>query len=78
MSATIFSNAAGAGITARDKRVALFELFGWLKHFREQRQRENLSQKDLLKKELILLGWAVVGVFFFMGFLFLLAWIFGR
>jgi len=58
--------------------LALFELFGWLKYFREQRQRGNLSQAQLLKKELKLIVWGIVGVFVLMGFLFALAWIFGR
>ena len=58
--------------------MALGELFHWLKYFREQRQRENLSQAQLLKKELKLIGLALVGVAVVMGFLFLLAWIFAR
>jgi hypothetical protein len=58
--------------------LALFELFGWLKYFNEQRHRENLSRAELLKKELLLIALAIVGVFVLMGFLFFLAWIFGR
>jgi hypothetical protein len=58
--------------------LALFELFGWLKYFREQRQRENLSQAQLLKKELLLLGYAVLGIAVLIGFLFALVWIFTR
>ena len=58
--------------------MALFELFGWLKHFREQRRRENLSQGELLKKELRLLAYTILGVFVVMGFLIGLAWIFTR
>jgi hypothetical protein len=58
--------------------LALFELFGWLKYFREQRRRENLSQRELLKKELLLLAYAILGVFVVMGFLIGLAWIFTR
>jgi hypothetical protein len=56
--------------------LALFELFGLLKHFREKRLSERLSQ--LLKEELLLLAYAVLGVFAVMGFLFVLAWIFTR
>ena len=58
--------------------MALFELFGWLKYFREQRRQENLSQRELLKKELLLLAYAILGVFVVMGFLIGLAWIFTR
>jgi hypothetical protein len=58
--------------------LALFELFGWLKYFREQRHRENLSQAKLLKKELLLLVYAILGIFVLFGFLFALAWIFAR
>jgi hypothetical protein len=58
--------------------LALFELFGWLKCFRERRRRENLIQRELLKKELRLLAYAILGVFIVMGFLIGLAWIFTR
>jgi polyferredoxin len=58
--------------------LALFELFGWLKYFREQRRQENLSQRELLNKELLLLAYAILGVFVVMGFLIALAWIFTR
>jgi len=58
--------------------LALFELFGWLKHFREQRKRENLSQSQLLKKELLMLAYAILGIFVLIGFFFALVWIFGR
>jgi hypothetical protein len=58
--------------------LALFELFGLLKHFREQRLRENLSQRGLLKRELLLLAYAILGVFVVVGFFFLLVWIFTR
>jgi hypothetical protein len=58
--------------------LALSELFGWLKYFREQRHRENLSRAELLKNELVLVAFAILGVFVLMGFLFALAWIFGR
>ena len=50
--------------------MALVELFGWLKYFREQRRRENLDQRGLLKKELKLLAYAMLGVFVVMGFFF--------
>ncbi|HEY6268577.1 MAG TPA: hypothetical protein VIX11_09795 [Candidatus Acidoferrum sp.] len=58
--------------------MALFELFGWLKYFREQRLQENLTQKDLLKKELLLIAYAILGIFVLIGFLFALVWIFGK
>jgi hypothetical protein len=54
--------------------LALIELFGWLKYFREKRRRENLSQSQLLKHELVQLGWALVGVVVLMGGLGILAW----
>ena len=58
--------------------MALFELFGWLKYFREQRRQENLSQGELLKNELLMIAYAILGIFVLIGFLFALAWIFGR
>jgi hypothetical protein len=58
--------------------LALFELFGWLKYLREQRRREKLSQRELLKKELRMLACAILGVFVVMGFFIGLAWIFTR
>jgi hypothetical protein len=58
--------------------LALFELFGWLKYFREQRRQENLTQGELLKKELLMIAYAILGIFVLFGFLFALAWIFGR
>jgi hypothetical protein len=58
--------------------LALFGLFGWLKYFREQRRQENLSQGELLKKELLMVAYAILGIFVLLGFLFALAWIFGR
>jgi hypothetical protein len=58
--------------------VALFELFGWLKYFREQRHRENLSQAEFLKKELLLIASAILGIVVLISFLFALIWIFGR
>jgi hypothetical protein len=78
MSANIFCSAAAVGIAARDSRLALFELFGWLKYFREQRRQENLSQGELLKKELLLIAYAILGIFVLVGFFFALVWIFGR
>ena len=60
------------------KSLALFELFGWLKYFRERRLQENLTQKELLKKELLLIAYAILGIFVLVGFLFALVWIFGR
>jgi hypothetical protein len=62
----------------RISALALFELFGWLKYFREQRRQENLSQAALLKKELLLIAYAILGIFVLIGFLFALVWIFGR
>ena len=58
--------------------MALFELFEWLKYFREQRHRDNLSQGALLKKELLLIAYAILGIFVLIGFFFALVWIFGR
>ena len=58
--------------------MALLELFGWLKYFREQRRRENLSQGELLKGELLLIAYAILGILVLVGFLFALVWIFGR
>jgi hypothetical protein len=58
--------------------LALFELFGWLKYFRQQRRQENLSQVALLKKELLMIVYAILGIFVLFGFFFALAWIFGR
>ena len=78
MLATIFYNVAAAGIAAKDKPLALFELFGWLKYFRQQRLQKNLSQQELLKKELLLIAYAILGIFVLIGFLFALAWILGR
>ena len=63
MLATIFYNVAAAGIAAKDKPLALFELFGWLKYFRQQRLQKNLSQQELLKKELLLIAYAILGIF---------------
>ena len=78
MSAAIFCVVSAAGITGKDKPLALFELFGWLKYFREQRRAENLSQGELLKKELLMIACALLGIVVLLGFLFLLAWVFGR
>ena len=52
--------------------MALFELFGWLKYFREQRRQENLSQSALLKKELLLIAYAILGIFALIGLVFVL------
>jgi hypothetical protein len=57
--------------------LALFELFGWLKYFRERRLQENLTQKELLKKELLLIAYAILGIVALIGFLLALVWIFG-
>jgi hypothetical protein len=56
----------------------LIELFRWLNTFRDDRRRENLSQSALLKKELALIGLAMVVISVLLGFLFFLAWIAGR
>jgi hypothetical protein len=58
--------------------LALFELFGWLKYFREQRQREKLSQSQLLKKELLMLAYAILGIAVLIGFFAALVWIVSR
>jgi hypothetical protein len=55
--------------------LALVQLFGWLKYFREKRQRENLSQADLLKQEAKQIGLAILVIIGLFGFLVLLAWI---
>jgi hypothetical protein len=56
--------------------LALISLFGWLKYFREKRQRENLSQRELLKQEFIQIVWAIVAIILIMGALAALAlWI---
>jgi hypothetical protein len=54
--------------------LALTELFGWLSYFREKRRRENLSQVQLLKQELVQIGLALVGVVVLMGMLAAIAW----
>ena len=53
----------------------LIELFRRLKSYRAQRCRENLSQSQLLKKELRLIGLALVVVVAFIGFFALLAFV---
>ena len=58
--------------------MALFELFSLLRYFRERREQEKLSQKELLKHELKLLGLAFVGIVVLIGILGGLAWIFTR
>jgi hypothetical protein len=58
--------------------LALFELFGWLKYFREQRRRENLSQAALLKQELALVGSAILVIAILVGLVFFLIWIHER
>lgn len=58
--------------------MALFELFGWLKYFREQRRRENLSQAALLKQELALVGSAILVIAILVGLVFFLIWIHER
>ena len=54
--------------------MELIELFKWLKYFREKRARENLSQAELFRQELKLIGMALVGIACLMGFLFALVW----
>ena len=58
--------------------MALITLFRWLTYFREKRLRENLSQRDLLKHELIQIFWAIVAIALVMGFLAALAIWIGR
>jgi hypothetical protein len=58
--------------------LALFELFGWLKYFRQKRQQENLTRAELLKRELVMIAFAILGILILFGFLFVLYWIFGR
>jgi len=56
--------------------LALTALFGWLKHFREKRRRENLGQGALLKQELIQIAWAILVIVILMGFVLVLGlWI---
>ena len=55
--------------------MALVELFGWLKYFREKRLTENLSQSELLKREVKQIGLALLVIVGLVGFLGLLAWI---
>lgn len=54
--------------------MALIELFGLLKHFREKRLRENLDQRELLRRELIQIAFAVVTIIVIMASLFVLAY----
>lgn len=58
--------------------MALFELFGWLKYFRQKRQQENLTRAELLKRELVMIAFAILGILILFGFLFVLYWISGR
>ena len=53
--------------------MALFELFHWLKYFRQQRQEQNLTQWELLKHELKMLGLAILSIFVFVGLILLAA-----
>jgi hypothetical protein len=53
--------------------VALLELFWSLRHFREKRKRENLSQSQLLKQELAQIALAVLATVILMGLLVALA-----
>ncbi len=53
--------------------MALFELFGWLKYYREKRLREKLGQKELLKREIRLIALAILVIIALMGSLFALA-----
>jgi len=78
MSATTSCSAAAVGIAARDNQLVLFGLIGWFKYFREQRQRENLNQAELLKQELRLLGSAILVIATLIGLVFVLIWIHER
>jgi hypothetical protein len=42
-------------------------LFRWLKCFRETREKENRSRRELLERESIQIAWAVVAVILIMG-----------
>lgn len=53
--------------------MALFELFGWLKYYREKRLREKLGQKELLKREIRLIALAILVIIALMESLFALA-----
>ena len=54
--------------------MSLVSLFGWLKYFREKRRAENLSQRELAKREAIMLGWAVAVIVVLGGAALGLAW----
>ena len=45
----------------------MFELLNSLLYFREKRLRENLSQKELLNREIVLIGAALLTVVTVMG-----------
>ena len=55
------------------RHLALFELFGWLKYFREERLSENLSQAELFRRELLQIDLAVLVIFILMRTLMALA-----
>jgi hypothetical protein len=58
--------------------LAFFELFGWLRYFREKRLREDLSQAELLKQERKQIALALLGIVVLFGILAALAWFFTR
>ncbi|HYL86643.1 MAG TPA: hypothetical protein VE263_20630 [Candidatus Angelobacter sp.] len=53
--------------------MALFELFYWLRYFRQQRQEQNLSQWELLKQELKMIGLAFLTIALLIGLVMLAA-----
>ena len=61
-----------------EKKLALIELFRWLKYFRVKRLNENLSQRDLLRQELRLIFWAIIAIGLILGLLIALALWIGR
>jgi len=54
--------------------LELVSLFKWLKYFREKRLQENLSQSELLKRELKMIGMAILVIVGFIGLLSAIAW----
>jgi hypothetical protein len=47
--------------------LPLFELIGLLRRYRERRERENLSQKELLKREVRVIGLALLVILCIVG-----------
>ena len=58
--------------------MALFEILRFYKTYHARRLEENLSQRELLKRELILIGWALVAIVVLAAFFLGLVWYFTR